>query len=261
MNLLNESLCASSDRDQTCTGLSYFKRMGKSNKGWISIHRELKDHWLWEKNRVFSQAEAWIDLLISATHDDQKVKIGLQIYEVKRGDQVRSLKTLSEEWNWSRSKVKRFLELLQKENMVRLKSDTQTTQISICNYDTYQKERNANETLANIKRTSNEHQTNTDNNVNNDNNVNKIYSEPKNFPTIEQCRQVAQMSGHDVSYGERYFYMRDATDWLVPRGKDSKLFPINNWRSDYINCYNQGYLKKTEKKTDEPKVVKGGLFT
>lgn len=235
--------------------------MSKYNKGWISIYRELKDHWLWDKTRVFSEVEAWIDLLLSANHEEKKVKIGMNLYNVQRGEQIRSLKTLASEWNWSRSRVKRFLDLLQKDNMIVIKIDTKLTQISICNYDTYQQERNNNETVANIKRTPSEHLTNTNNNVNNYNNENKIYSDPKNFPTIEQCRQVAQMSGHDAIYGERYFYMRDATDWLVPRGKDSKLFPIGNWRSDYANCYNQGYLKKTEKKTDEPKVVKGGLFT
>jgi hypothetical protein len=81
------------------------------------------------------------------------------------------------------------------------------------------------------------------------------------FPTIEQCRQIAQMSGHSPSYGEAYFYMRDSTDWMIPRGNSGQLYPIQNWRSDYANCYNKGYLNKPELKNDEMKVVKGGLFT
>jgi hypothetical protein len=236
--------------------------MSKFNKGWISIHRKIKDHWIWDKNRVFSDVEAWIDLLIYASHDDQKVKIGMSLYDVKRGDQIRSLKTLADEWNWSRSRVKRFLDLLQNDNMIVLKSDTKTTQISICNYDTYQQERNNSETVTNIKRTSNEHQTNTDNNYNNSNNENKREIPRHDFPTIEQCRQVAQMSGHSPSFGEAYFYMRDSTDWLIPRGNSGQLYPINNWRSDYANCYNKGYLDKKQNNNEpEYKVVDGGVYT
>jgi hypothetical protein len=65
------------------------------------------------------------------------------------------------------------------------------------------------------------------------------------YPTIEQCRQIAQMSGHDAEYGEAYFYMRDADGWVKPRGKGEhmQMVPIANWRSDYANLYNQGYIK------------------
>jgi hypothetical protein len=64
-------------------------------------------------------------------------------------------------------------------------------------------------------------------------------------PTIEQCRQVAMMSGHDPAYGESYFYLRDADGWCKPRGKGEymQMIPIANWRSDYANVKNQGYLK------------------
>jgi hypothetical protein len=82
------------------------------------------------------------------------------------------------------------------------------------------------------------------------------------IPTIEQCRQVAQMSGHSPSFGEAYFYMRDSTDWLIPRGNSGQLYPINNWRSDYANCYNKGYLEKKQNNNEpEYKVVDGGVYT
>jgi hypothetical protein len=67
----------------------------------------------------------------------------------------------------------------------------------------------------------------------------------RNFPTVEQCRQVAQMSGHHPKYGEAYFYMRDADGWVKPRGRGEhmQMTPISNWRSDYANCKNKGYLE------------------
>lgn len=82
------------------------------------------------------------------------------------------------------------------------------------------------------------------------------------IPTLEQCRQVAEMSGHHPDYGQRYFEMRDADGWTKPRGTSGNLYPIVNWRNDYANCYNRGYLdKKQNSPENEYKVVDGGVFT
>ena len=83
----------------------------------------------------------------------------------------------------------------------------------------------------------------------NESKVNEIKQERENahvsFPSIEQCRQIAEMSGHEPEYGEAYYHMRDADGWCKPRGKGEhmQMIPIANWRSDYANMYNQGYLK------------------
>lgn len=83
----------------------------------------------------------------------------------------------------------------------------------------------------------------------NESKVNEIKQERESahvsFPSIEQCRQIAEMSGHEPEYGEAYYHMRDADGWCKPRGKGEhmQMIPIANWRSDYANLYNQGYLK------------------
>jgi DNA-binding transcriptional regulator YhcF (GntR family) len=140
-------------------------------KGYIAIHRKIKSHWLYKKdgftNKTFSKFEAWIDLLLSANHENSTIPIGSTVYRLKRGEQIRSLKTLSIEWNWSINKVKRFLELLKNDNMIEYTSDTQTTRITIINYNTYQKERKSNGKQKEIKRKTNGKQTETENNVNN----------------------------------------------------------------------------------------------
>jgi hypothetical protein len=143
--------------------------------GYISVYRKIKEHWIWDEKRKFSEFEAWIDLLMFARWDEEpdSVKVGQTIYTVNRGEQIRSMKTLSSTWNWNISKVRRFLSLLQKENMIRIKTDTQTTQITICNYDTYQNSRISNEHQMNNKRISNEFQMNTEEEYNKDNKENK----------------------------------------------------------------------------------------
>lgn len=142
-------------------------------KGWISIHRALRGHWLWTEKRKFSRAEAWIDLLMSVNHEQAKVSIKGRVFTVERGESLASYGTFSDRWGWSISAVKRFLEALQKQHMIRLKSETVSTRISICNYDIYQSHGSQGETHMKRKRNANETHLKTNNKNNKNNNENK----------------------------------------------------------------------------------------
>jgi len=140
-------------------------------EGWISLQRKMQEHWLWEENRVFSKAEAWIDLLLFVNHAPNKITIKGVIIDVERGSTCRSLETLSKKWKWSTSKVTRFLKLLKSDGMINYETKRVTTYITVCNYGSYQGLQNSNETQTKVKRNANETQTNTNNNDNNDNNI------------------------------------------------------------------------------------------
>ena len=127
--------------------------------GWIKIHRSITEHWLYKEKRVYSKLEAWYDLLINVNYIESKTMIKGKLYEVKRGQSIMSLESWGKRWNWEKSKVRRFLNLLQNDTMIVLNSDNITTQITICNYDSYQAERNTNEPQTKFKRKSNENQT------------------------------------------------------------------------------------------------------
>lgn len=108
--------------------------MAKS--GWIKLHREITDHWLWDCE--FSYAQAWVDLLLKACHKPNKLMIKGQIIELKRGQQARSEVTLSKEWKWSRGKVRRFINQCLKDGMIECEATHLTSIITICNYDSFQ---------------------------------------------------------------------------------------------------------------------------
>ncbi|MEY2868251.1 MAG: hypothetical protein RIR01_675 [Bacteroidota bacterium] len=127
--------------------------------GWIKIHRSITNHWLYSEKRVYSKLEAWYDMLIAVNYSDSKTLIKGKLYEVKRGQSIMSLDSWAKRWNWDKSKVRRFLNTLQNDNMIELKSDTITTRLTICNYESYQGERNADETPVKRKRNSDETQT------------------------------------------------------------------------------------------------------
>ncbi|EVY98693.1 DnaD domain protein [Staphylococcus aureus] len=158
--------------------------------GWISIDRSIQNHWLFKEKRTFSKFEAWIYLLMEANHSKAKVPIGNQIVTVERGQRLTSILTLSDLFNWSRFKVKTFLDLLESDGMLEIKTTSKYTLITIVNYDFYQSEQGRNQHQndikptskqhqSNINPTSKQHQTNTNNNDNKDNNEKNVNNEKK----------------------------------------------------------------------------------
>ena len=122
--------------------------------GWIKLHRQLNDHWIWQKPEFLKW---WLDILMQANIEPKKVLIKGQVIEVSRGEVVYSYETWANRWKINKSKVLRFLKMLEKDSMIVLKSETVTTRITICKYDTYQGERNDSETQ--VKRNWNASET------------------------------------------------------------------------------------------------------
>ncbi|SGX44291.1 DnaD domain protein [Staphylococcus argenteus] len=164
--------------------------------GWISIDRSIQNHWLFKEKRTFSKFEAWIYLLMEANHSKAKVPIGNQIITVERGQRLTSILTLSDLFNWSRFKVKTFLDLLESDGMLEVKTTSKYTLITIVNYDFYQSEQGRNQYQndikptskqhqSNINPTSKQHQTNTNNNDNKDNNEKNVNNEKKKVTAFD----------------------------------------------------------------------------
>ena len=89
-----------------------------TDKGYIKVYRNIRDHWLWEE-KPFSKGQAWIDLLMMVNHEDKKMMFDNEIVICKRGMTVTSLRKLSTRWGWSPGKVDRFLKILKSEIMIR----------------------------------------------------------------------------------------------------------------------------------------------
>lgn len=135
--------------------------------GWIRIDREITSHWIFKDEWKFRN---WIDLLTLVNHSEQKVNIKGTVLTCKRGETLCSLDTLAKRWNCDKSKVRRFLKLLESDSMIVLKSEHITTRLTICKYDTYQGERNADETQVKHKRNASETQMTPNKNDKNENN-------------------------------------------------------------------------------------------
>jgi hypothetical protein len=111
--------------------------MGVANNGWICLHRDIQEHWLFNFAEP-DKALAWIDLLLLANHEDKKFMVKGRVVECKRGQVAMSQVTLQKRWSMSQNKLKRFLVLLKNDAMIDFETNDLTTIITICNYNKFQ---------------------------------------------------------------------------------------------------------------------------
>jgi hypothetical protein len=107
-------------------------------EGWVKLHRKTMDNFLYKQERVFSPFEAWIDILMNVNYSDSKVLIKGIIYDVKKGESIKSLDTWGKSWRWSKSKVRRFLKTLEDDQMIQTINESVTTRLIVLNYEMYQ---------------------------------------------------------------------------------------------------------------------------
>ena len=147
-------------------------------QGWISLNREITEHWIWTKF-PFSYGQAWVDLLLLANHQDEKIPYKGKIIVCKKGTVNRSILFLANRWKWDRKTVKRFLSLLESDKMVTTESTRQGTTITIVNWDFYQNVRSTRGTSKGTTKSQQDGQQspNTVDTYNNENNVNNVNNE------------------------------------------------------------------------------------
>lgn len=109
-----------------------------SEQGYIYLDRKIRDHWIWDLE-PYSKGQAWVDLILSANHKDNKFPFNGKPMLVKRGSFVTSIRKLASKWGWSKNKVVAFLDVLEEDGMIQRNSSYRRTLITIKNYCIYQK--------------------------------------------------------------------------------------------------------------------------
>jgi len=216
--------------------------------GYVSVWRSILAHWIGE-DKPYNYLSAWIYILLKANHKSNFFPFGKDIMEVTRGSFITSTVKLADAFGWSRTKVSRFLGLLENDSMIELKKDTKKTYITICNYNTYQNIETAKEQIKNIKKTSKKHQKNTNNNDNNDNNENKY------IPAFDEFSKYAKtLSIYHSSFDFQLKAKYEA--WVENKWRDGNNKPIKNWKTKLSNT--MPYFKKdfTEKEHTGSMVTK-----
>jgi hypothetical protein len=209
--------------------------------GWIKIHRSISNHWLYNEKRTYSKLEAWYDLLLNVNYSDTKTIIKGKLYEVKRGQSIMSLDSWAKRWNWDKSKVRRFFNMLQKDEMIELITDNITTQLTICKYESYQGEGNADETRTKRKRNADEIQTTPI--------EERKENKKETIPTFDEFLAYAISLKSNINTDDVRLKYNSwiENDWSVNR--NGKLQPILRWKVTLSNT--MPYLREVE--IEEPK--------
>ena len=118
----------------------------------FKIDRKLLNHEFW-LNGEFDYGKAWVDLIGCANYADSENFYKGTYKVIKRGQLATSEMALAKRWGWSRGKVHRFLDILEKAEMVSLKrtfgGTAGGTTITIEKYGVYQNSRTSNGTDGN----------------------------------------------------------------------------------------------------------------
>ena len=224
--------------------------------GWIKLHRKFLEHWLYTKEkRPFTFREAWLDLLLNVNYEEKKVNLGYEVFECKPGQSLLSMQSWAARWHWSSSKVRRFLSLLKKDEMVLLENVRKSTRITIINWESYQDERISSESQVNFDRkqlkkvkkvrTKNKEKDmfrTTEKNVVQEPLNGRLLSDfdwskdvieiVSKYTTlalvIEDTEKNAEFWDGHVDIMSNYF----PTDSEMKRWFNQKMFEINNWQRD-----------------------------
>ena len=108
-----------------------------SDLGWICLDRKIMNNWLWQE-KPFSVGQAWVDMLLMANHKDNEFLFDGKIIVIERGTFHTSILKLSNRYGWERKKTTKFLNILERQEMVTTKRTTHGTTITIVNYESYQ---------------------------------------------------------------------------------------------------------------------------
>ena len=207
-----------------------------SANGWIKLHRQLQDNPLWFCEK-FTRGQAWVDLLLLTNHEDSFFyKRGVKI-DVMRGQCARSEVELADRWKWSRTKVRKFLKDLEKEQQIIQQKTNITQKVTIVNFDEYQKKEQQTGQQKNSRRTAEEQQKNTYKNVKNVKNDKEVI---KDMPK----KSTNGLNFNPMLNKPSFLSEKDLQDIIVHRAKH-KSKPVKTERS-FAGIYNQ--LKKAMSK-------------
>lgn len=121
---------------------------------WVRVQTSIFDHELFQAEPL-TEREAWLWLIANAAWKATRHRIGSDMHEVPAGSLFVTLRQLQAAWKWkSDYRVRSFLKLLEKEEMIVCKTNAGKTQVTICNYSHYQEaERTENANATQEKRT------------------------------------------------------------------------------------------------------------
>ena len=205
--------------------------------GYITLPRKLKENPLWD-DKPFAKGQAMIDLLFRANWKSKKLLHGNQSFELKRGEFLTSMKSLSEDWDWCQQKVKTFLTYLEKDGTIKLKITNKYTIVTVCKYDSYQLDNNEIQDENKNKSETNQDEIKTKSRQSKKDNKDKKGNEVFTPPNLLEVIAYFNEKGYTTESATKAFDYYEAGKW-----KDSQGTQVKNWKQKMVaNWFEEKFL-------------------
>ena len=192
--------------------------------GWIKLHRTVADHWIWDDPLYF---RAWAYCILRANHEQARVLLNANLYTVERGEFITSIGHFAQDTKMSIKKTRHFWELLENDAMISKQSTSKWTKITVCEYDSYQGEGQAEGKQKANKGQTEGKQRATDKNdkelIKNDKNINGRTKFAA--PDIDICVSFFLEIGSNEQTATDYHNYYVANGWRVGRN------PMKDWKA------------------------------
>ncbi len=159
---------------------------------------------------------------MEVNHEGKKVNFGNNLYDSNRGQCIMSLRHWAQRWNVSKDSARHFLNLLQKDEMIKIENLIKTTRITVCNYDYYNGETHAEQTQERRKKDARRTRAGTnknDKNVKNGKNVENIIP-----PSLEMVSSYCKEQNNHID-PNKFINYYEAKGWKVGNAR------MINWKA------------------------------
>lgn len=179
-------------------------------KGWIRLDRAIQDHFLWREPEAL---KLWLHLLMAASLTDKATVFNGQMLNIRRGDLVFGLNAASAKLGVSISKLRKYLNWFEKDQMISRQKTNKFSIISITNYSQYQDidKQTTRKAQASDKQTTTTIQVTSNNKQ----------SIP---PTVEEVRAYCQSRGNGID-PEMFIAFYETRGWKI--GKER----MKSWKA------------------------------
>ena len=224
-----------------------FRGVGGVVKGWIRLHRRVRDNPVFNDLQLF---RLWTICLTEAAHKSYEQPVGRQVVSLEPGQFVTGRFDLHELYNRGLKRsdkvaaeytVWRWLQVLEKQGLVSIKSSNKFSIVTVVNWAFYQGDEQINEQqneheLSN-KLATNEHELSTNKNVKN---LENVKNDKKNKST---SRNKKPTYPEDSPYFKMAVYLKGKIDSMTA-SEGLASFVITSYSIHYTKLYDIIILDK-----------------
>jgi hypothetical protein len=184
--------------------------------GWIKLHRQLLE---WEWYDDTNTKCLFLHCLLRANHSDTEWRG----HNIKRGQFLTSVDTLTRETGLSVSQIRTSLKKLISTNEIASKSQARSTVITVLGYDSHQDNDKPVDKLMTMKSQADDNEIATDKNViikecKNDKKITRRFSPPTDIETVAYFIE----KGSNNIEAEKFWLFYDSKNWMVGKSKMKK---------------------------------------